>query len=70
MVLADFRDVAWSCSQGRTLYFGSASSSSLLHSPADPSLWGFVVPIISRQDPLVLRDSQVPFPSLAAPLAP
>lgn len=29
-----------------------------------------MIPGISRQDPLVLRDAQLPFPSLAAPLAP
>lgn len=68
MELADFRDVPWSCSQGKTLRSGSASSSSQVHSPADPSVWEPCGS--SRQDPLVLRDSQVPFPSLAAPLAP
>lgn len=55
MGLADFRDAPWSCSQGRTLCLGSASSSSLVHSPADPSLWELCGS--SRQDPLVLRDS-------------
>lgn len=38
--LADLRDAPWSCSQGRILCLCSASSSSLVHSPADPSLWG------------------------------
>lgn len=35
-----------------------------------PSGGAFLVPGISGQDPLVLMDAQVPFPSLAAPLAP
>lgn len=81
MGLADFREV-WGgagrfegcfleLQSGQDSFFGLCQQPLTCSiPPADPSFWELLVPRISGQDPLVLMNAQVPFPSLAAPLAP